>query len=83
MPNPIVGWARINYMQDLAQVVPKPVGESITTLKQIWTVQVDTLGVSSSANKVDKEASLNSNRKITEQIHQARMTVKQVLHSLE
>jgi hypothetical protein len=75
--NPIEGWARINYMRDLAVVVPSPGPESLESLYVVWSAQINAL-----ADK-DKAKSLKANKVISEKIALAREDIKTVLGALK
>lgn len=75
--NPIEGWARVNYMRDLAVVIPSPVPDSLEALFNVWSSEFDDLG------SEDREASLAANKAISTQITLARNDVKSVLISLK
>lgn len=81
--NPIVGWARVNYIDDLSEVIPEPVQGASDQLKEVWGVQVNALGVAKNASDVERAKSLESNEKISQQITHTRMAVKHVLQSLD
>lgn len=75
---PISGWARVNYMRDLAMLIPEPVPKSLESLHGTWQEQVGPLG-----DKTNPEASLQANRAISAHLRGARASVKQVLSQLD
>ena len=78
--SPIAGWARVNYMRDLAMVVPEPVPSSVERLFVTWGDQIDPLG--HQINAQARAASLEANKRISEEIESARESVKIVLSTL-
>ncbi|BFM16013.1 hypothetical protein R50073_21960 [Maricurvus nonylphenolicus] len=79
--NPIAGWARVNYMRDLASVIPEPVPSSLEQLFESWQVQVEYLGIRQSEE--ERSSSLKANEKISSSIAEARNAIREVLLSLE
>lgn len=81
--NPIVGWVRVNYIDDLSEVIPPPVPKAADELHTIWEASVNRLGVDQRSSETQKAASLESNEAISQQIAATRKAIKQVLRSLE
>lgn len=79
--NPIAGWARVNYMRDLAAVIPEPVPTSLESLYSDWRAHVDVLGQHDLPQA--KQASLEANKVITASISGSRSAIRDVLKSLE
>jgi hypothetical protein len=79
--NPIAGWARVNYMRDLAAVIPEPVPTRLANLYSDWREHIDQLGRHD--NPQVKQASLVANKAITESIADSRGAIRDVLISLE
>lgn len=75
--NPIEGWARVNYVRDLAVVVPAPGPQALESLHQIWSEDVHALG------GADDVLSQKANETISAQIGIARDEIKSVLISLK
>lgn len=75
---PIIGWARVNYMRDLSMLIPDPVPRELEALYLTWQQQVGQLGVLD-----DVEASLQANVAISHNVRRARASVKQVLVQLD
>jgi len=75
--NPIEGWARINYMRDLAVVVPAPGPESLESLYLVWSAEVEALADNEAAK------SLRANKAISQKISLARGDIKTVLGALK
>jgi len=75
---PISGWARVNYMRDLAMLIPEPVPKSLEALYVTWSQQVGQLG------ELDEVgASLRANVAISDNVRRARLSVKEVLSQLD
>lgn len=79
--NPIAGWARVNYMRDLAAVIPEPVPSSIEQLFESWQGQVEYLGVRQSEE--ERSSSLKANEQISSNISKTRNAIRETLLSLE
>ncbi len=79
--NPIAGWARVNYMRDLAAVIPEPVPTALETLYADWRDHVDDLGQQELPQA--KQSSLEANKAITASISDSRGAIRDVLKSLE
>jgi|GEM_PF-2077215 len=75
---PISGWARVNYMRDLATLIPEPAPEALESLYVTWGQQVGRLG-----ELADPEASLQANVAISDGVQRARVSVKRVLIELD
>jgi hypothetical protein len=75
---PIIGWARVNYMRDLAMLIPEPVPRELEALYLTWQQKVGQLGV-----LADVETSLQANVAISHNVRRARASVKQVLVQLD
>ncbi len=75
--NPIEGWARVNYVRDLAVVVPEPAPKALESLHQAWSRDIEALAGS------DKTLSLKANENISSQIESVRHEIKLVLISLK
>ncbi|MGH1373461.1 MAG: hypothetical protein ACRBBW_15585 [Cellvibrionaceae bacterium] len=75
--NPIEGWARVNYVRDLAVVVPEPAPHSLELLHRVWSEEINRLAGG------DRDLSLKANQHISAQIEHARNQVKSVLVSLK
>lgn len=79
--NPIAGWARVNYMRDLAAVIPEPVPSSLELLFQGWQANVENLGQHQSEQ--ERNESLKANETISSEIAKTRNAIRDVLLSLE
>ncbi len=69
--DPTQGWARLNYIRDLAQVLPAPGPAEADGLLAAWRDNVDTL-------ENDKNAMI----KITDEIQRLRLTTIDILNGL-
>jgi hypothetical protein len=69
--DPTQGWARLNYIRDLAQVLPAPGPAEADGLLAAWRDNVDTL-------ENDKNAMI----KITDEIQRLRLTTIEILNGL-
>jgi hypothetical protein len=69
--DPTQGWGRMNYIRDLAQVLPSPGPAEADGLLAAWRDNVDTL-----------ENDKNSMIKITDEIQRLRLTTIDILNGL-
>ena len=72
MGNPITGWGHVTMVEDLSFLMPEPLPEMATNLKQVWQTNWEGLGK-------DQTSAV----KITEEITTMRKTVKAQLKTIK